>query len=129
MKTEIVIKLPLIKRWILKAFIGGLLKNLDKSRVFYRDSEKHSKRLYVNLKGETVGGVSNKASDLSRNQMRGIEQSINAVRKYCGMNTRDFRIEEWIAEEDKKDIEKAGEKQVDDAYDKGFKDAMVKYRK
>lgn len=93
MKTEIVINLPLIKRWILKAFIGGLLKNLDKSQIFYKETEDYK-------------GKNSEAGKMYGNQKKGIEQSINKVREYCGMNIRDFRTEEWIAEEDEKDAEK-----------------------
>ena len=93
MITEITIKLPLIKRWILKALIGGLLKNLDKSREFYRDGEKRKED-------------HSKAAHMYCNQKRGIEQSINHVRVYCGLQKRDFVMEDWLIEMDKEDIEK-----------------------
>jgi len=85
MKTEIVItiKLPLFKRWILKALIGGLLKNLDESQKFYRDGEEYNGE-------ETRGG------EMYGNQKQGIEQSINTVRLYCGMRERNFRTEEYV---------------------------------
>lgn len=87
MKTEIVItiKLPLIKRWILRALIGGLLKNLDESHQFYKGHEDFSGK-------DTASGKNCGA------QKRGIEQAINTIRVYCGMNERDFMTEEWLHE-------------------------------
>lgn len=80
MKTEIVIKLPLFKRWLLRLFIGGLLQNLEKIRRFYKEHAEYS-------------GIDTKVYDSCYNQQRGIEQSINAVRRYCGMKERDFYSE------------------------------------
>jgi len=71
MKKEIIIRLPLIKRWILRLFIGGILNDLEKSRLFYEDGAK-VRRNFGDLK----------AHDMYLNQGKGVKQAIGIIKEH-----------------------------------------------